>query len=86
MQHFLLSAAARTLSLRSIYRMSDDEAFEAFKAIRFSENGGEAFWPRVRMLRSLLPRQPPQVEVPGLRQAVLPDFGHHLRLPQDGAC
>jgi transposase-like protein len=44
-QHFLLSAAARTLKLRTIYRMSDDEAFEAFKAIRFSENGGDAFCP-----------------------------------------
>jgi transposase-like protein len=44
-QHFLLSAAARTLSLRSIYKMSDEQAFDAFKAIRFAENGGEAFCP-----------------------------------------
>ena len=44
-QHFLLSAAARTLSLREIYKMSDDKAFETFKAIRFAENGGEAFCP-----------------------------------------
>jgi transposase-like protein len=44
-QHFLLSAAARTLKLRDIYRMSDDQAFGAFKAIRFAENGGEAFCP-----------------------------------------
>ena len=29
-QHFLLSADARTLKLRDIYRMSDDAAFEAF--------------------------------------------------------
>ena len=44
-QHFLLSAAARTLKLRDVYRMSDDQAFEAFAAIRFAENGGEAFCP-----------------------------------------
>ena len=44
-QHFLLSAAARTLKLRDVYRMSDDEAFQAFTAIRFAENGGEAFCP-----------------------------------------
>ena len=44
-QHFLLSAAARTLKLRDIYRMSDDAAYEAFKAIRFSENGGDAYCP-----------------------------------------
>ncbi len=44
-QHFLLSAAARTLKLKDIYRMSDEQAFEAFAAIRFAENGGEAFCP-----------------------------------------
>ena len=44
-QHFLLSAAARTLKLKDVYRMSDDEAFKAFAAIRFAETGGEAFCP-----------------------------------------
>ena len=44
-QHFLLSAQARTLSLREIYRLSDDQAFETFKAIRFAENEGEAYCP-----------------------------------------
>jgi transposase-like protein len=44
-QHFLLSAAARTLRLKDVYRMSDEPAFDAFKAIRFAENGGEAFCP-----------------------------------------
>ena len=44
-QHFLLSAAARTLKLRDVYRMSDEEAFKAFTAIRFSENGGDPFCP-----------------------------------------
>jgi len=45
-QHFLLTAAARTLSLKSIFRMSDDEARETFTAIRFADNGGAAFCPR----------------------------------------
>lgn len=44
--HFLLSAKARTLSLASIFRMSDDEAHETFAAIRFADNGGAAFCPR----------------------------------------
>jgi transposase-like protein len=44
-QHFLLSAAARTLKLKDVYRMSDEQAFEAFAAIRFAENGGAAFCP-----------------------------------------
>ena len=45
-QHFLLTAAARTLSLKAIFRMSDDEAHATFTAIRFADNGGAAFCPR----------------------------------------
>ena len=45
-QHFLLSTKARTLSLATVLRLSDDEAFEAFKAIRWSENNGEPFCPK----------------------------------------
>jgi transposase-like protein len=45
-QHFLLSKEARTLSLGKVLRLSDDEAYAAFKAVRFSENGGEAVCPK----------------------------------------
>src|SRR3954452_1528360 len=45
-QHFLLTSKARTLSLASVFRMSDDEAHAAFVAIRFADNGGAAFCPR----------------------------------------
>ncbi len=45
-QHFLLTAAARTLSLKAIFCMSDDEAHATFTAIRFTDNKGEAFCPR----------------------------------------
>ncbi|MBL6080695.1 IS1595 family transposase [Belnapia sp. T18] len=45
-QHFLLSAKARTLSLASILRMSDDQAHAAFVAIRWSANDGEPVCPR----------------------------------------
>jgi transposase-like protein len=45
-QQFLLSAAARTLSLAKVLRMSDDEAFEAFKAIRWAQTEGEPVCPR----------------------------------------
>jgi len=45
-QHFLLTSAARTLSLKGIFRMSEDEAHETFTAIRFADNGGAAFCPR----------------------------------------
>lgn len=42
-QRFLLSTAARTLSLAKVMRMSEDQAFEAFKAVRWSDNGGEPY-------------------------------------------
>jgi transposase-like protein len=45
-QHFLLSAKARSLSLSSILRMSDDDAHARFQAIRWADNGGEPFCPR----------------------------------------
>ena len=45
-QHFLLSTKARTLSLAQVLRLTDDEAYDAFKAIRFATNNGEAFCPK----------------------------------------
>jgi transposase-like protein len=46
MQHFLLSAAARTLSLKAVFKMGEDRAYETFKALRFAETDGEASCPR----------------------------------------
>lgn len=46
MQHFLLSKEARTLSLAKVMRLSDQEAYDAFKAIRFSQNNGDPFCPK----------------------------------------
>ena len=45
-QHFLLSAKARSFSLLEIFRMSDEDAFESFKAARWPENDGEAVCPQ----------------------------------------
>src|SRR3712207_261083 len=45
-QHFLLSAKARTLSVGSVFRMSDDEAHAAFVAIRWADTDGEPSCPR----------------------------------------
>ncbi len=57
-QHFLLSTKARTLSLAQVLRLSDQEAYDAFKAIRFADNGGEAFCPKCGSLELYnLPRR-----------------------------
>lgn len=46
MQHFLLSAAARTLSLKQVFRMSEDQAYETFCELRWPETDGEAVCPK----------------------------------------
>ena len=45
-QHFLLSSKARTLSLVEVMRLTDEQAYETFKRIRWAENGGEPICPR----------------------------------------
>jgi len=45
-QHFLLSAAARTLSLKAVFRMGEDKAYETFCQLRWPETDGEAVCPR----------------------------------------
>jgi transposase-like protein len=44
-QHFLLSAAARTLSLASVARMSDEKAHETFMSLRWADNDGKPHCP-----------------------------------------
>lgn len=46
MQHFLLSAAARTLSLKAVFQMGEAKAYETFKAIRWAATDGDATCPR----------------------------------------
>jgi transposase-like protein len=45
-QHFLLSAASRTLSLRFIYKAGEEAAYETFCKMRWPETDGEAVCPR----------------------------------------
>lgn len=51
MTHFLNTPAARSLSLAQVLRLSDEEAFSTFKALRFVENGGEPFCPNCGSLK-----------------------------------
>src|ERR1700738_5102185 len=44
-QHFLLSPAAKTLSLASVFRMSDEEAEATFRKVRWDENNGDPVCP-----------------------------------------
>jgi transposase-like protein len=50
-QHFLLSAAARTLSLSAVARMSDEEARATFQRIRWADNDGQPYCPHCGCLK-----------------------------------
>ncbi len=45
-QHFLLSAASRTLSLKEIYKAGEESAYQFFCKLRWPETGGKAVCPR----------------------------------------
>ena len=45
MQHFLLSKAAKTLSLAQVFRMTDAEAETTFKMIRWADTNGTPVCP-----------------------------------------
>ena len=40
--NFLLTAAARTLKIKDIFKMGEEKAWEKFVSIRFADNNGEA--------------------------------------------
>ena len=44
-QHFLLSPKAKTLSLASVFRMTDEQAEAAFKSVRWADTNGEPVCP-----------------------------------------
>lgn len=46
MQHFLLSSKARTISLKAVFSMGEDKAYETFCHMRWTETDGEAVCPR----------------------------------------
>lgn len=51
-QHFLLSAAARTLSLKAVFRMGEDQAYDTFRKLRWADTDGEAVCPRCGCVES----------------------------------
>ena len=57
-QHFLLSAAARTLSLTAVARMSDGEAERVFIRLRWADNDGNAYCPHCGCATVSMARRP----------------------------
>lgn len=50
--HFLLTAAARTLSLRDIYKGGEEKAYELFKQMRWPETDGTPVCPKCGCVES----------------------------------
>jgi hypothetical protein len=57
-QHFLLSAAARMLSVGKVARMSEQDAETTFAAIRWPETGGKPVCPHCGSLEAYDCRRP----------------------------
>src|SRR3954467_13501107 len=57
-QHFLLSAAARTLTLASVVRMGDGEVERVFIRLRWADNGGNAYCPHCGCATVYMARRP----------------------------
>ena len=57
-QHFLLSAAVRTLTLASVVRMSDEEVERVFIRLRWADNGGNAYCPHCGCMTVYMARRP----------------------------
>lgn len=57
-QHFLLSAKARTLSLATVLRMTDEDAEKLFASLRWAETGGKPVCPHCGCLTCYEARRP----------------------------
>src|ERR1700680_2147268 len=57
-QHFLLSKAAKTLSLAQVFRMTDGEAEMAFKMIRWADTNGAPVCPSCGSVEAYEARRP----------------------------
>ena len=80
-QHFLLSSAARTLSLAKINRMSDAEAEKLFASIRWARDQGRAGLPALRLLEALS-GSPSGRDAPfPLKGLILAHLGDAVRFP-----
>ena len=81
-QHFLLSAKARTLSLRSVYRNGEDKAYETFCRMRWAEMR-EPICPRCGGPDPYSISRPPQVRMPRLRPSIQRHKRHDLCQPEN---
>ena len=81
-QHFLLSAASRTLSLKAIYKAGEDAAYETFKPSTLAGHERRAGLPALRLRSGLHDHIAASLQVPRLPSPVLGHVWHDLRQPK----
>jgi hypothetical protein len=87
-QHFLLSAAARTLTVASVARMPEEEVERVFIRLRWSDNHGDAYCPHCGCPTVYMARRPngaPRLALQSLPQGFQRHQRHPVRVPQDAA-
>lgn len=68
-QHFLLSAKARTISLKSVYQMGEAAAYDLFRSLRWPETEGAPVCPRCGCCDAY--------DIPSRRKFQCKACGHH---------
>ena len=83
-QHFLLSAKARTLSLRSIFAGGEEKAYATFRKLRWPETDGEPVCPHCGCSGHYeITTRRKRFKCAACQQPVQRHQRHHLRHPQD---
>jgi len=85
--HFLPTAKTWTLSLSAVLRMTDQEAEDSFRGIRWHATDGKPVSPLRLRDRMGLPegQRRAALEMQGIPQMLLGHVGDLIRVPQDAA-
>lgn len=83
-QHFLLSAKARTLSIKRLFDMSEDQAFDLFRELRWGK-GEEVTCPCCGSVAKHYFIHPSPMALQGLQAHLLGYVRDDLRFPQAAA-
>jgi hypothetical protein len=87
-QHFLLSRAAKTLSLASVFSMKDADAEMTFRRIRWADTDGEPVCPHCGSVDAYDCRRfkgAPPLPLQGLQKGFQHHGGNAVRQPQAAA-
>jgi hypothetical protein len=83
-QHFLLSARARSVSLRDVYAGGEEKAWELFKQMRWPDTDGKPVCPKCGSLYAYDINSRRKARVPRVLSSILGHVRHYLGFAEDG--